>query len=91
MTTDIYTVRNLNISPYLSQLYTCLLNYFQESKQDGLVVCCSLLDKANNLGGITRTAEIFGATELIFDNLNVLSDKNYTALAVTGSCFKKII
>ena len=55
-----------------------------ETKKDGLVVCCSLLDKANNLGGITRTAEIFGATELIFDNLNVLNDKNYTALAVTG-------
>ena len=60
----------------------------KEQKTDGLVVCCSLLDKANNLGGITRTAEIFGASELVFDNLNVLNDKNYTALAVTGKVRK---
>ena len=51
----------------------------------GLIVCCSLIDKPNNLGGITRTAEVFGATELIFDNLKVLNDKNYTSLAVTGN------
>ena len=52
--------------------------------EQGLIVCCSLIDKPNNLGGITRTAEVFGATELIFDNLKVLNDKNYTSLAVTG-------
>ena len=50
----------------------------------GLIVCCSLLDKPNNLGGITRTAEIFSVSELVFDNLSVLHDKNYTSLAVTG-------
>ena len=53
--------------------------------EQGLIVCCSLIDKPNNLGGITRTAEVFGATELIFDNLKVLNDKNYTSLAVTGN------
>ena len=56
----------------------------------GMIVCCSLIDKANNLGGITRTAEIFSVSELTFDNLKVLSDKNYTSLAVTATKWIKI-
>jgi len=58
--------------------------------EQGLIVCCSLIDKPNNLGGITRTAEVFGASELIFDNLKVLNDKNYTSLAVTAMKWIKI-
>ena len=58
-----------------------------EKGEQGLIVCCSLIDKPNNLGGITRTAEVFGASELIFDNLKVLNDKNYTSLAVTGKIY----
>ena len=48
------------------------------------MICASLIDKANNLGGITRTAEIFAAEKLTFNNLKVLKDKNYTSLAVTA-------
>ncbi|CAG5094731.1 Oidioi.mRNA.OKI2018_I69.XSR.g13819.t1.cds [Oikopleura dioica] len=51
---------------------------------EGLVICASLIDKANNLGGITRTAEVFGAESLTFDNLSVLKAKDYTSLAVTA-------
>ena len=48
------------------------------------MICASLIDKASNLGGITRTAEIFAAEKLTFNSLNVLKDKNYTSLAVTA-------
>ena len=47
--------------------------------EQGLIVCCQLIENPNNLVGITRTAEVFGATELIFENLEVLNDKNYTS------------
>ena len=58
--------------------------------EQGLIVCCSLIDKPNHLGRITRTAEVFRATELIFDNLKVSNDKNYTSLAVTAIEWTKI-
>jgi len=51
---------------------------------EGLVICASLIDKANNLGGITRTAEVFGAESLAISNLAVLKSKDYTSLAVTA-------
>ena len=41
------------------------------------MICASLIDKANNLGGITRTAEVFGAESLTFDNLSVLKEPWY--------------
>ena len=31
-----------------------------KNKSEGLVLIASLLDKETNLGGLTRTAEIFG-------------------------------
>ena len=66
----------MKITPCLSSLLIILI--------EGLVICASLIDKPSNLGGITRTAEIFGAEKLTFDNLKVLKDKNYTSLAVTA-------
>ncbi|CBY13012.1 unnamed protein product, partial [Oikopleura dioica] len=51
---------------------------------EGLVICASLIDKANNLGGITRTAEVFGAESLAISNLSILKSKDYTSLAVTA-------
>lgn len=48
----------------------------------GLVICASLIDKANNLGGITRTAEVFGAESLAISNLAVLKAKRYSFVAL---------
>ena len=37
-----------------------------------LIVFGSLLEKPANLGNLVRTGEIFGITELIIDNKNLL-------------------
>jgi tRNA guanosine-2'-O-methyltransferase len=39
-----------------------------------LIIFASLVDKAPNLGGLARTAEIFSAEALVVDTLKVLSD-----------------
>ena len=66
------------------QLYKNKIIKILKFSFSGIVICASLIEKAHNLGGITRTAEIFGAKKLAFNSLNVLKDKNYTALAVTA-------
>lgn len=40
--------------------------------------------RPTNLGGLCRTCEIFGAQELIVDNLMIKNDKLFTALAMSS-------
>ena len=53
-----------------------LRNVAGRRKQD-LVVCASLIDKVPNLGGLTRTAEIFAAKKLIIPDLGVTKMDNF--------------
>ncbi len=53
-------------------------------KDTGLVLVSSLIDKGTNLGGISRTCEIFGVKELVIGSLKYLEDKTFQSLSVTS-------
>ncbi|XP_065209528.1 probable methyltransferase TARBP1 [Planococcus citri] len=54
------------------------------SKNHNLIVVASLIDRAPNLGGLTRTCEIFAVSALVVNNLEVLKNKEYTSLSITA-------
>lgn len=58
-----------------------LRNFAGRRKQE-LIVCAALIDKAPNLGGLCRTAEIFAAKSLIVPDKNVVKNEVFTALSV---------
>ena len=49
----------------------------------GLVVVASLLDKATNLGGLSRTCEIMAAS-LVLPKLSLASDREFQALSMSS-------
>lgn len=53
-------------------------------RQPGLVVCATLVDKAPNLAGLTRTCEVFGASLLALPNLGVLQSDTFKQISVTA-------
>ena len=52
--------------------------------KEGLILVSSLIDKGTNLGGISRTCEIFNVKELIVGNIRYLEDKLFQNLSVTS-------
>lgn len=52
--------------------------------KDGLILVSSLIDKGTNLGGISRTCEIFNVKEFIVGNIRYLEDKLFQNLSVTS-------
>jgi tRNA G18 (ribose-2'-O)-methylase SpoU len=55
---------------------------FEKSK--GLTLVASLIDKGTNLGGISRTCEIFNVKELVIGSLKYMEDKTFQSLSVTS-------
>jgi tRNA guanosine-2'-O-methyltransferase len=49
-----------------------------------LILVASLIDKGTNLGGISRTCEIFGVKELVLSNIKCIEDKLFQHLSVTS-------
>ncbi len=54
------------------------------SRRLPMVVCASLLDRAPNIGGLTRTCEVMGLEGIVIGDLKVMLSKDYTAVAVTA-------
>ncbi|XP_034196390.2 tRNA (guanosine(18)-2'-O)-methyltransferase TARBP1 isoform X1 [Osmia lignaria lignaria] len=54
------------------------------SDEDGLIVVACLVNRAPNLGGLTRTCEIFNVKELVIANLNQIKDKEFQNLSVSA-------
>ena len=52
--------------------------------KQSLIVCASLLDKPTNLGGLTRTCEIFAVDKLIIPDVRVCKHDMFKALAVSA-------
>lgn len=69
-----------------------LSNYRNEcnNKQD-IIVVASLVDKPQNLGGIARTCEIFGAKQLVVSNLKQTDDKEFQVLSVSAHKWIQIV
>lgn len=49
-----------------------------------MIVVASLIDRAPNLGGLTRTCEIFAVSQLVVDNLDITRSKEFTSLSITA-------
>jgi len=49
-----------------------------------MIIIASLVDKAPNLGGLTRTCEIFNVEKLVVPDLKIANDKVFKSLAVTA-------
>lgn len=45
-----------------------------------MIVVASLISRAPNLGGLSRTCEIFGAEQLILDSLRHVDNKEFQSL-----------
>ncbi|KAK5137320.1 hypothetical protein LTR08_000290 [Meristemomyces frigidus] len=56
----------------------------QGRRRNDLIVVASLVDNPYNLGGLSRVAEIFGATEMHLQNRNVTSSKDFTNVSVSS-------
>jgi tRNA guanosine-2'-O-methyltransferase len=54
------------------------------SRNNNIIVIGSLVDNPYNLGGLSRVSEIFGASALCLQNQNVLSNKDFTSVAVSS-------
>lgn len=49
-----------------------------------MVVCASLVERAPNLGGLTRTCEVFGLQSIAIHDKAVMESKDYTSLSRTA-------
>jgi tRNA(Leu) C34 or U34 (ribose-2'-O)-methylase TrmL len=56
----------------------------QVQERQDLVLCASLVDKATNLGGLARTAEVFRLHRLVINDLSVVQNPVFKAMAVTA-------
>ena len=53
-------------------------------EKNGLILVSTLIDKGTNLGGISRTCEIFNVKELVIGSVRYLEDKMFQTLSVTS-------
>merc|ERR1712113_215434 len=60
------------------------LKYYRRQPFGDVVVVASLLEKATNLGGVSRTAEIFGARKLVVHDQRVVKQRDFETLSVTA-------
>lgn len=51
---------------------------------DGLVIVASLIDKTPNLGGLSRTCEVFAVSNLVIGNLDYTIDKQFVTLSMSA-------
>jgi len=56
-----------------------------------LIVVASLVDKVTNLGGLTRTCQVFGVSTLVVDSLSCVEKREFTALSMTAEKHQYII
>ena len=73
----------------MDTLNLTLENYKQQKRQNAagryrqsLIVCASLINKVTNLGGITRTAEIFAADKVLIPDSKICKMDNFKSISV---------
>ncbi len=73
----------------LDTLNLTLENYKQQKRRNAagrnrqsLIVCASLIEKVTNLGGITRTAEIFAAEKVLVPDAKIRKMDNFKTISV---------
>jgi tRNA G18 (ribose-2'-O)-methylase SpoU len=61
------------------------------SRKLPMIVAASLLDRPPNIGGLTRTCEVFGLESIAIGDLAVMKAKDYTSVAVTAEKWIKTL
>ncbi|XP_063679256.1 probable methyltransferase TARBP1 [Bolinopsis microptera] len=73
------------ITPWQIMATNLGIDFDRGSTEKGdLVVFASLISKGNNLGGLSRTGEIFGVKTMVVNNLEVLNNKDFKSLSMTS-------
>lgn len=54
------------------------------SQKQDLILCCSLIDKPPNLGGLARSCEIFAVKKLIIPDLRISKMDNFKSTSVSA-------
>ena len=54
------------------------------TREDGLVVVASLVDRIPNLGGLCRTCEIFGVSKYVISSMKILDDQQFKSMSVSA-------
>nr|CAD7574392.1 unnamed protein product [Timema californicum] len=76
------------VSQYNTSQFTPRAN---RTLSGGLVVVASLIDKLPNLGGLSRTCEVFGVDEYVIGSLKYIEDKQFQSLSVTAEKWINIL
>jgi tRNA G18 (ribose-2'-O)-methylase SpoU len=58
--------------------------------RNGMILIASLIHKQANLGGLCRTCEIFGVSEVVLGGISVLEEREFKSLSVTAEKWLKI-
>ncbi|CAG9765192.1 unnamed protein product [Ceutorhynchus assimilis] len=48
------------------------------------ILVASLIEKSQNLGGLSRTCEVFGLQTLVFNNAKIVEDKEFKSLSMSS-------
>lgn len=48
------------------------------------ILIASLIDKSTNLGGLSRTCEVFGVKQLVLHDVKILNDKEFKSLSMSS-------
>lgn len=81
--TDKETVGDIDIiQRKISPWKEILQNKEQVKEITKLVVVATFVDKTANIGGLTRTCEIFGIKQLIIHDMKITNDKEYKSLSM---------
>lgn len=67
-----------------------LVDQSSNLKSSNLIINASLLDKTTNLGGLARTAEVFGLDTLVLGNTSFALDPSFKAMSMTADMWLNI-
>lgn len=79
---------NLNMNVQ-KKIDTISMNSFIEDadikiKNGNLIIVASLIDRAPNLGGLSRTCEVFGVEQYVINNIQFMKNKEYQSLSMSS-------
>ncbi|KAF4524335.1 hypothetical protein B566_EDAN015888 [Ephemera danica] len=63
----------------------------RQDNQSGLLVVASLVDRAPNLGGLSRTCEVLAASQLVLHNLRITEDPLFQSLSVSADKWMSLL
>ena len=79
------SVLQKKITPWQVMAINLGISFDRSSTPKGdLIVFASLVDKGSNLGGLARTAEIFGVKTITLNNMEVLNNRDFKSLSMTS-------